>query len=194
MGQEGEVMTEDRPAVERADEIGQLAHEAWKRWRVEGGYPDHAWMDTSFALVNKADGTRVCAVQGCGQIPDRHHEDMIDWADLRPEKRQKYIVQGMAGYEARQADTPEDIAAEFELAMRAIEMGNTNGGAAVVGLKNGWVDARQRAEAAEARIAELEQAADYGNGALDRLAAEIAAKQTEIERLEGGGGGRDGCN
>jgi hypothetical protein len=80
------------------DEVGRLVHEAWKRWRIGGGYPDHAfrfWVKDAVSLEP------LCV---CERTQSSHHDDMIDWADLRPEKREKYIVQGMAGYEARQTE------------------------------------------------------------------------------------------
>jgi hypothetical protein len=93
-------------AMERVwEQVGRAAHEAWRRWRIEGGYPDHAFRPYGGIYSG------ICSI--CAPREPRalktpgksdHHEDMIDWDDLRPEKKTKYIVQGMAGWEARQGE------------------------------------------------------------------------------------------
>lgn len=78
------------------DDVGRAAHEAWKAWRIAGGYPDHAfrggWIPDRSRLIGERWGCLVCS-----QEEIRHHEDMVDWDDLWQEKRQKYIVQAEAG-------------------------------------------------------------------------------------------------
>lgn len=91
-------------AMERArEQVGRAAHEAWKRWRIEGGYPDHVfagvWAPDNARYFRESFGCRLCS-----QSKDRHHEDMVAWERMEPHKRTKYIVQGMAGYEARQGE------------------------------------------------------------------------------------------
>lgn len=71
------------------DQVGFATHGAWKRWRVEQGYPDHALIHGS--------GPIDCL--RCERSWSVHHEDMIDWSGLSETKRQKYIVMGMAGRE-----------------------------------------------------------------------------------------------
>lgn len=101
------------------DEIGRAAHEAWKRWRIEGGYPDHAFVEWPESRVRAAD-QGACRHPGCRAIYPSHHEDMIDWDDLKPEKRQKYIVQGMVGYEARGAEV-DTLKADLEIRHHNVE-------------------------------------------------------------------------
>jgi hypothetical protein len=86
------------------------------------------------------------------------------------------LVAEVRALRTRQGEIPEDILAEFELAMRAIERGNTNGGAAVVGLKNGWVDARYRAEAAEAQVEDMKSQ-------VTALEARLAALTGALEQI-----------
>lgn len=75
--------------------VGRAAHEAWKRWRVEHGYPDHALVGQWINYAERDDCYWGCAV--CGKKPSDHHDDTVPWDDLPPEKREKYQRMAEAG-------------------------------------------------------------------------------------------------
>lgn len=92
------------------DAIGRAVHEEWKRWRIRGGYPDHVFQRCYMSHLDEETlkkfpkphcshrlGPTACHVYQCERAESDHHPDMVDWEDLSPEKREKYIVQGQAG-------------------------------------------------------------------------------------------------
>lgn len=69
-----------------AEEMGEKAHEAWKRYMIGQGYADHP--NAAWDGVEPRDFYHC--VQ-CGAPCSKHHPDMVPWEDLPENKRGKYL-------------------------------------------------------------------------------------------------------
>jgi hypothetical protein len=141
------------------DEIGRAAHAAWKRDFIGRGWPDHWPPGMVFG-----EHEWVCSM--CGRPERSHDRHMVSWDDLAEYDRHRYIVQGMAGYEARGAE--ED--GHWELIQHLRNEAN----AARSAQETEWrakLSWKERAEAAEAEVA--------------ALTAQVAALEGELERITG---------
>lgn len=216
--------------------IGKVVHQAWKRWRVEAGYPDHAFQPCYMRHYDEETlskfpqpvcahhlGPDGCHVQQCSQPKDRHHEDMIDWSDLRPEKRVKYQRMGMAVYEARQgADVDawrEAVdrewkarkAAEARVTDLEADLAQATAGwdaatsanrelvAEVASYRQYWRAREEKPRVAEARVRALEAENGALRGAGERALAHVnelrdAWQRGAISEHDGQGGTRSNRN
>ncbi len=76
------------------ERVGRKVHEAWKSLKVQDGYAAHAWAGIRRQGPEGDPSTYSCAQ--CRLTYDKHHPDMVPWEALPEEKKQKYIVMGMA--------------------------------------------------------------------------------------------------
>lgn len=76
-----------------AEEMGQAGHEAWKRYMIGQGYADHVWPNppTFEDMVDASPNALELWVPCCLLGVLRHHDDMVPWADLPENKRDKYL-------------------------------------------------------------------------------------------------------
>jgi hypothetical protein len=81
------------------ERCGQEMHAGWKQQEIAAGFADHPH------IVRLPIGDDRCRV--CGLLPDRHHDDMIQWDALLPEQRARVCQRGeipfRIGYEAGKA-------------------------------------------------------------------------------------------